>query len=81
MERGLGGGHRRARELAATGIDFELGRDAWHTLHDHLSGCDACRRWAVGLQADAIALVELAFASQPAGRPVNGSGGGYNPAR
>jgi hypothetical protein len=60
MERGIGDAHRRARDLAATGIDFELDQDEARFLQHHLAGCGSCRRWAAGLQADAVALIELA---------------------
>jgi hypothetical protein len=77
MERGPRGRHRRAHDLAATAIDFELRAEEAGELRDHLSGCADC------MQADALALVELAFAfaAAPARRRVNGSGGRYNPAR
>jgi anti-sigma factor RsiW len=86
MERGAGGRHGRARDLAATAIDFELADGEARTLRHHLSSCDACRRWTADLEADAVALAglvraELVLAAPPARRPVNGSGGRYNPAR
>ena len=81
MERGIGEVHQRARDLAATEIDFELEGDDARFLQHHLAGCGACRRWAAGLQADAVALIELARADRAALRPVTGSGGRYNPAR
>jgi predicted anti-sigma-YlaC factor YlaD len=51
--------HRRARDLAATAIDFELEPHEADLLQAHLAGCGACRRWVAGLHADAVDLAEL----------------------
>jgi len=81
MERTVGGGHRRARDLAATAIDFRLEGDEARVLDEHLSRCGPCRAVAADLRADAIALAELVRTGRAAGRPMIGPRGGYNPAR
>jgi len=48
--------HERALELAASAIDFALGRAEAAELQAHLATCPACARSAVALRADAVAV-------------------------
>jgi len=48
--------HERAMELAASAIDFALGRDDAAELQAHLAGCPACARSAAALRNDAAAI-------------------------
>jgi len=48
--------HDRALELAASAIDFALGRAEAAELGDHLATCSACARSAATLRLDAAAI-------------------------
>jgi len=48
--------HEGALELAASAIDFALGRGETAELEAHLVACPACARSAAALRADAIAV-------------------------
>lgn len=84
--------HRRARDLAAAEVDFQLRPDEAAALERHLVACATCRDWAADVLADAVALVEIVGSPSDAGDcrraasveaadlPAR-SGGRYNPAR
>lgn len=58
--------HRRALDLAAIGIDFDLDPVERRTLDEHLAACGSCRSDALGLRADASALAGLPSIEPPA---------------
>lgn len=51
--------HARARELAAASLDFALEPAEQRELDEHLSACDACRRYTLELREDATLLAAL----------------------
>ncbi|MEO8469151.1 MAG: zf-HC2 domain-containing protein [Chloroflexota bacterium] len=58
--------HRRAIELAATAIDFELDDADRRTLDEHVDTCPSCRADMLALRKDAAALADLVTVAPPA---------------
>jgi alpha-2-macroglobulin len=58
--------HDRARELAATAIDFDLSPAERDELDVHLRDCEPCRTFAEALNAHALALSQMPVHDAPA---------------
>ncbi|HET9756950.1 MAG TPA: zf-HC2 domain-containing protein [Candidatus Limnocylindrales bacterium] len=62
--------HRRALDLAAAAIDFELTPDERASLDAHLSTCSACRERAAAYRSDAVSIAALPVTRLSAHRSV-----------
>ncbi len=57
--------HQRARQLAASAIDFELAPRERHDLARHLLACDPCRGFDVAVRGDMAALRAVSWRPAP----------------